>query len=134
MNHTITDTTAHLSSTGTSPWWPYLLLAAAVLILLLIIARRLRRHPSRAAKRRADKRKLLDGTDVDFNNIINSSFAARQLYDELKVKCHPDRFLDPALNAIATSLYQAITENRYNHKRLLELKQQAIQQLKIKTS
>ena len=134
MNNTMTDTTnLFASSSDTSPW-PYLLLAAALLLVLLLIARRLRRHPSPAGKRRADKRKLLDGTDVDFNNIINSSFAARQLYDELKVKCHPDRFLDPDLNAIATSLYQAITENRYNHKRLLELKQQAIQQLKIKTS
>lgn len=134
MNDTFTDTTGLLaSSSGISPW-PYILLAVALLLVLFLIARRLRRHPSRAAKRRADKRKLLDGTDVDFNNIINSSFAARQLYDELKVKCHPDRFLDPSLNAIATSIYQAITENRHNHKRLLELKQQAIQQLKIKTS
>ncbi len=30
--------------------------------------------------------------DIDFDNIINSSFNSIELYDKLKVKCHPDRF------------------------------------------
>ena len=45
---------------------------------------------------------------VDFDNVINSSFAAKELYDKLKVKCHPDRFTDADLNKEATRLFQEI--------------------------
>ena len=70
--------------------------------------------------------------DIDFNNIINSSFNSVKLYDELKVKCHPDRFPTyKEKNLIAESIFQQITKNKTNFKRLLELKEEAIQKLNI---
>ncbi len=70
--------------------------------------------------------------DIDFNNIINSSFNSIKLYDELKVKCHPDRFpTDREKNIIAENLFQEISKNKTNVKRLLELKEEAIQKLNI---
>jgi len=48
--------------------------------------------------------------DIDFDNIINSSFNSLELYDKLKVKCHPDRFpKDKEINIIAENLFQEIT-------------------------
>ena len=82
------------------------------------------------AKRRFKKDAL--GQDVDFDNIIDSSFNSAHLYDELKVKCHPDCFpTDMEKNAIAVGIFQEISKNRNNVKRLLELKEEAIQKLNI---
>ncbi len=65
--------------------------------------------------------------------MINSSFNSQQLYDELKKKCHPDRFPnDNDKNSIAINLFQEISENKNNSKRLLELKEIAEQKLQIK--
>lgn len=72
-------------------------------------------------------------TDIDFDNIIVSTFNARQLFDLLKVKCHPDLFsTDNEKRSIAENLFQEISKNKNNYKKLLELKEQVIQQLKIK--
>lgn len=69
---------------------------------------------------------------VDFGNIINSSFHANSLYDELKVKCHPDRFpTDKEKNQIAERLFQEITQNKTNINKLIKLKEQAEKLLDI---
>ena len=54
------------------------------------------------------------------------------MYDELKVKCHPDLFsTDKEKNLIAENLFQEITKNQTNAKRLIELKEEAKQKLDI---
>lgn len=69
---------------------------------------------------------------VDYNNIFTSSFHSHELYDKLKVKCHPDKFpTDLALNKIAEELFQEINKNKTNYKRLEELKIEAIKKLNI---
>ena len=65
--------------------------------------------------------------------MINSSFNSQQLYDELKKKCHPDRFPnDNDKNSIAIKLFQEISENKNNSKRLSEIKEVAEKKLQIK--
>lgn len=70
--------------------------------------------------------------DVDFQNIIYSSFHATEIYNELKTKCHPDLFIgnDEKIE-IANRLFQEITINKTNHKRLCELKEQAQRELNV---
>lgn len=70
-------------------------------------------------------------SDVDIENVINSMYQSKALYNTLKVRCHPDRFTDPDLNKIADNLFQEITKNKTNYKKLQELKIRAIEQLKI---
>ncbi|MFM2196206.1 MAG: hypothetical protein RL092_1806 [Bacteroidota bacterium] len=109
-------------------WWMWLALIEFVVIVFLLLNKR--GKPNNTAKRRF-KEDALD-QDIDFDNIINSSFNSAHLYDELKVKCHPDRFpTDMEKNAIAVTLFQEISKNRNNVKRLLELKEEAIQKLNI---
>lgn len=70
--------------------------------------------------------------DVDFRNIITSSFHTQPLYNELKVKCHPDRFPnDEIKKKIANALFQEISKNKTNYKKLVELKERAKQELYI---
>ena len=65
-------------------------------------------------------------------NVVNSIFHSEALYDKLKVRCHPDRFVhDEELMNRAGDLFQEITENRRNLKKLEELKIIAEEELKV---
>lgn len=70
--------------------------------------------------------------NVDFNNIIVSSFHAGDLYNQLKKVCHPDRFSsNPELMSKADNLFQQITQNKHDLKKLQELKAEAMKELHI---
>jgi hypothetical protein len=109
-------------------WWMWLAIAEFGIIAFLILREKFR--PKETTKQRFKNESLKQ--EIDFNNIINSSFNSIQLYDELKAKCHPDLFFtDKDKNAIAENLFKEITKNKTNVKRLLELKKEAIQKLNI---
>lgn len=109
-------------------WWMWLAIAEFGFIAFLILKEQLK--PKDTAKQRFKNESLKQ--DIDFGNIINSSFNSIQLYDELKVKCHPDRFpTDKEKNTIAENIFQEISKNKNNVKRLLELKEEATQKLNI---
>lgn len=109
-------------------WWMWLAIIEFVIIIFLIFKNNIRSQES--AKRRFKNESLQH--DIDFGNIINSSFNSIKLYNELKVKCHPDCFpTDLEKNKIALNIFQEISKNKNNVKRLLELKEEAIQKLNI---
>tara|TARA_B110000090_G_scaffold205194_1_gene252502 strand:- start:419 stop:838 length:420 start_codon:yes stop_codon:yes gene_type:complete len=108
--------------------WMWVSIGEFAIIFGFILANRFKRKPN--AKQKFKDESLVQ--EVDFNNIINSSFHSNELYDILKVKCHPDRFpTDPKLNEIAEKLFQEITKSKTNVKRLQELKIEAEQKLNI---
>lgn len=109
-------------------WWMWLAIFEFCIIIIFILIKRSNLNDT--AKRHFKNESLKQ--EIDFNNIINSSFNSIQLYDELKVKCHPDRFPnDPEKNTMAVAIFQEITKNRNNVKRLIELKEEAIIKLNI---
>lgn len=109
-------------------WWFLIAIIELVIILLLVFKEKLK---SKDSARQKFKKESLE-QEIDFGNIINSSFNSKQLYDELKIKCHPDRFPNDAeKNKIADNLFQEITKNKNNIKYLLELKEEAKQKLNI---
>lgn len=109
-------------------WWLWIAVIEFVIIVLIVLLKFIK--PNDTIKQKIKKESLNE--EIDFNNIINSSFNSKQLYDELKVKCHPDRFpTDKEKNIIADKLFQKITENQNNSKRLIELKEEAKQKLNI---
>jgi len=69
--------------------------------------------------------------NLDMDNVMDSINKSRDLYKQLSTKCHPDRFLDKDLNIKANDIFQEITKNQRNYKRLLELKETAQIQLNI---
>ena len=107
--------------------WFYVSLLEFIFIIIL-----LSRKLSSIQKRRDIKREILSEDKIDYNNIIQSSFNSQPLYDSLKKKCHPDRFLNKEQNLIATELFARIVENKYNYQVLKALKEEAENKLKIK--
>lgn len=115
-------------SDETTNIWMWIALAELVIIAYLILREKFKSKVSSKQQFKSESLKQ----EIDFNNIINSSFNSEKLYDELKVKCHPDRFpTDKEKNLIAENIFQQITKNKTNVKRLLELKEEAIQKLNI---
>lgn len=110
-------------------WWMWIAIIELLIITYLIIKIRSKAKDSFVQKIKKDTIEQ----EIDFDNIINSSFNSIALYDELKVKCHPDRFVaNDKLNEVAGFLFQEITKNKTNYKRLTELKEEAISKLGIK--
>jgi len=108
--------------------WFWIAIGEFAIILGFLFYSRLKRK--RSAKQRFKDESIAQ--DVDFDNIINSSFHSNELYNILKVKCHPDRFpTDPELNSIASKLFQEITKNKTSIKKLEELKIEAQNKLNI---
>jgi hypothetical protein len=71
--------------------------------------------------------------DVDFNNLINSAFNSDKIWDQLRKKCHPDRFGgDEKKTKIAGEIQAEINKNKNNVKVLQELKLRAENELGIK--
>ncbi|MGL2987730.1 molecular chaperone DnaJ [Flavobacterium sp. RSSA_27] len=109
-------------------WWMWLAIAEIGIIAFFILKEQLKLKDTEKQRFKNESLKQ----DIDFGNIINSSFNSIQLYDELKVKCHPDRFpTDKEKNTIAENIFQEISKNKNNVKRLLELKEEAKQKLNI---
>lgn len=69
----------------------------------------------------------------EMTNVINSMFLCTPLYDKLKVKCHPDRFVnDDLLMKKADDIFKEISDNKRNYNRLKELADIAEKDLNIK--
>ena len=132
MKDSITLITQHVSNVAIpTEWycniWIWVSIVALFIILILIKQTASKLRTSTAKNIKAESL----SKDVDFNNIIKSSFYATELYNKLKVKCHPDKFTDPILKRKADQLFQEITQNKTNLKRLEELKLEAIEVLNI---
>lgn len=126
---TTTSVAKEIAKQAENNTWDYIFLCIGILIILSVVIYFIRKRQT--TERQRIKKKLLENSDVDFDNIINSAFSAQKLYDELKIKCHPDRFQDEKLRVEATRIFQEITENKYNYKILIQLKKEAINKLKI---
>ena len=114
------------STTGTNIWM-IVSIVEMVIIIVLILTRK------QTDNKRSDiKKQVLAEGDIDFSNLVNSSFNASGLYKELLVKCHPDRFApDTEKMAVANELSAMVTKNKHDIKRLEELKEEAKQKLNI---
>jgi hypothetical protein len=71
-------------------------------------------------------------TAVDMDNVINSMFNSKVLYDMLKKKIHPDRFPNDAEKAVASTLATQLHEQKSNYEKLKEIKAIAEEKLGLK--
>ena len=77
-------------------------------------------HKRYATKTSQNKTK----TDDDINsmtNVVNSMFLCQPLYDKLKSKCHPDRFVETIQKEKAEVLFKELQKYRYNIEKLNEI-------------
>ena len=62
-----------------------------------------------------------EGGNSEMTNVVNSMFMCSPIYDKLKVKCHPDRFIDENQKAIAENLFKELQKHKYNYDKLLDI-------------
>ena len=108
-------------------WW----MLIAIVELLIIIVLLLSKSKSNDKKRIIKKRVKMEG-DIDFGNIIDSSFNAAKLYKDIITQCHPDRFEpDKDKVAIANDISLRLGKYKNDVKMLNEIKQEAIEKLNV---
>ena len=115
---------------STSSNWLIYLLIGVIIVLLLILFFIISNMKMKHSKEYQARQRILREDQIDWNNTMYV-FKAQELYNQLKVVCHPDRFTDPQLNSVATNLFQRITKNKTNYKELQKLKEEAIDKLNI---
>lgn len=115
---------------STSSNWLIYLLIGVIIVLLLILFFIISNIKMKHSKEYQAKQRILREDQIDWNNTMYV-FKAQELYNQLKVVCHPDRFTDPQLNSVATDLFQRITKNKTNYKELQKLKEEAKQMLSV---
>lgn len=109
----------------------WIIISCLELLIILFLLLRIKKSKKNAIPK-TQKQQIIS-ENVDFENIFNSAFHANELYDRLKIKCHPDRFpIDSELNIKANEIFQEITKNKNNYKELKRLQQKAINELDIK--
>lgn len=118
---------ASSSAEGHTNWWMITSIIELLIILFLLV-----RNKGQESEKSRIKKMVMSEGDIDFGNIMNSSFNAEKLYKELIIKCHPDRFA-PNIEqvAIANDLSARIGKNKNDIKQLEKLKEEAIEKLNI---
>lgn len=107
-------------------WMIIAIVELAIILLLLLVKRKA------DDKRSTIKRQVMKEGEINFDNVIASSFGAEALYKELIKKCHPDRFApDEEKVAIANDLTERLGKYKHDITRLNELKEEAIVKLRI---
>ena len=100
--------------------------------LLIIITLLFSKSKSYDKKSRIKKQVKMEG-DIDFGNIIDSSFNATKLYKDLITQCHPDRFEpDKEKVAIASDISLRLGKYKNDIKMLNIIKEEALFKLNIK--
>lgn len=108
-------------------WWMIIAIVELFVILVLLLTRR-----KTDDRRRTIKRQVMKEGEINFDNVIASSFGAKALYDELIRKCHPDRFApDVKKVAIANDITERLGKYKHDLKKLNELKEEASNKLDI---
>lgn len=112
-------------SHGFNIWMIIAIIEALVIIMLLL------RKKDDSNYQNIKKKVLAEG-DVDFSDILNSSFNANSLYKELLAACHPDKYAtDQVKHEIACDISSRLSLNKHSVKALQRIREEAIQKLGI---
>lgn len=127
--HVIQNSLEQSSALADNRVWFWVAIVEAICITLLLLVIVSRSKYTQAQLRFKSEAKK---SEIDFDNVIASSFHANDLYNQLKKVCHPDRFTaNPAIMAKADELFQQITQSKHDYKKLQELKIKAMEELHI---
>jgi hypothetical protein len=78
-----------------------------------------------------DKIRNVKSTNIDMDNLMNSINGARDLYKDLSKVCYPDRFINTEKHKVAEEIFQEISKDKRNFKKLLAHKERAKKDLNI---
>ena len=120
----IKDTIPHISQNN-SPWsgnfWLWIA-AAEFFIILFLLLKIFKKKKTVVDPEISEILSVAKNSDMDMNSLMDNINKSRGLYKQLSTKCHPDRFADTEISNKANEIFQEITKNKRDYKRLLELK------------
>lgn len=68
--------------------------------------------------------------DIDYSSLLQSMDKGQSLFNQLKVKCHPDRYVvGTDKQSVAEELFKLIQANSTNYEKLVELKERVEKEL-----
>ncbi len=102
-----------------------------LIVLIVLIKRRVNNKGLDLSDMSKSDIKDVRKEKLDMENLMNSIHGSRDLYKVLSKKCHPDRFINQPNQKIAEEIFQEITSNQRNYKKLEALKLRAIKELNI---
>lgn len=112
--------------------WFWVAILELLIILLLILKLRKKNNSLEFGDISRDKMRKAKNSNVDMTNLMDSINGSKDLYKKLSRTCHPDRFVNSDKEQIAEEIFQEVSKNRRDFKKLSELKQKAIIELNIK--
>ncbi len=126
VSKVLTDAEANVTPSNHGFWLYFVLLLFLVAVIVGLLSY------FRSDRYKMKKKLLEQKENIDFNNVMTNAFLSKQLYDELKGKCHPDKFdTDPVKSEKATEIMALIVKNKHNYQELCNLKERAIKDLSI---
>ncbi|EIJ38117.1 hypothetical protein JoomaDRAFT_1097 [Galbibacter orientalis DSM 19592] len=114
------------------PFWMWIAIGELIIIIALFLKLKTKKKQLAFGGLTKNKVRKAKEVDVDMGDLMNSINNSKNLYKELSRSCHPDRFINSNKQKKAEEIFQEISENKRNFKKLMELKQEAITELNIK--
>jgi len=126
----VNETIANTDSTTFSIWF-WIALIEFNFILFLLFELNKKGNDLKFGDLSKDKIRTAKKSAVDMDNLMNSINGSKELYKELSRSCHPDRFINSDKQKVAEEIFQEISKNKRDFKKLTELKERAITELNI---
>ena len=130
----LTKGTPSQISQNNSHWsrdfWPWIAVAEFFIILFLLL-KIFKKKKIAVDPEISEILNVAKNSDMDMNSLMDNINKSKGLYKQLSTKCHPDRFTDTEITNKANEIFQEITKNKRDYKRLLELKTIAETELNI---
>jgi len=108
--------------------WTLIIGASLIILLVCFVLWKKRKCKPELGFEKIKKSK---SEKIDMENLFDSLAYSKELYKKMTKKCHPDKFLDIQQNRVADEIFQEITKNQRNFKKLVELKKLAETKLNI---
>ena len=106
----------YLVSTSSKIWF----LIATIEFIVILILLYFRMKGKRSSNNEILKMKSVK---LDMDVVLSDIFKAKELYDELARKCHPDRFIGTDKEQEALRIFQELSANRRSYTELVRIRE-----------
>lgn len=120
-----------LEAEGTISIWFWIALLEFLLIVIFIVILLRRNSSTQNVNEHFDELKKAKNTNINMDDLMGDINHSKELYKELSKVCHPDKFVNSELKQKAELIFQEISKNKRNYKKLKELKERAKEELNL---
>lgn len=111
--------------------WFWIALVEFLMIVILLVILLRRNFTSKNVNEQSEELKKAKNTNINMDDLMGDINHSKDLYKELSRVCHPDKFINSELEHKAELIFQEISKNKRNYKKLLELKERAKVELNL---